>query len=46
MHSIEDIIDAKKELFKKGYTMESKFSTLKVAELMAEWKLKIKTDEK
>lgn len=40
MHTIKQIIQAKKELIKKGYTLDSKFTLLKVAELMAEWKVK------
>jgi len=40
MHKIDDIIEAKKELFKKGYTLDTKLTLLKVAELMAEWKVK------
>lgn len=40
MHKIKDIIEAKKELFKKGYDLDTKLGLLKIAELMAEWKVK------
>lgn len=40
MHTIDEVIKAKKELIKKGYTLNSSFTLFKVAELMAEWKAK------
>ncbi|MFK5856580.1 MAG: hypothetical protein QM503_10645 [Bacteroidota bacterium] len=37
MHTVDDIIKAKKFLTEKGYNIESDFRMFKVAELMAEW---------
>lgn len=45
MHTVDDIIKAKKFLVEKGYNVDSKFGIYKVAELMAEWAVKNKSNE-
>jgi NADH pyrophosphatase NudC (nudix superfamily) len=42
MHTLDDIIKAKKHLLEKGYDTESEFTLFKVAELMAGWAAKIR----